>query len=237
MNNLTVAICDDSKQMCEYIEFICGRADDIEFVGYACSSKECLALVEEKAPDVLLLDIQIEQDNSGVLLIPQILDIEPQTKILILTVHKEDEYIFSALAEGASNYILKTQSAEEILSAVRNVNKDNLQLNADITKAILNQGKKIQRSQQSLLYTANIIWQLTASEYEVLKSVYDGKSYKEIAKERYVEEGTIRVLVSRLLKKFNVERMSVLVKELRNLQIFDFCGFHDFNKKTDRNEE
>ena len=221
MNKISVAICDDSRQICDYIEFICNREDIIDFKGSANSSGECLDLIQAEMPDVLLLDMQIECDNSGVLLIPEILGIKNDIKIIILTVHKEDEYIFEALCEGAVNYILKTCSEEEIIGAIKDATRDNIELSPEVSKAILKQGKEIKRAQKSMLYLVNIVRNLSSSEFEVLKAVYDGKSYKDIAKERVVEEGTIRVQVSRILRKFNVGSMRALVKNLRDLQIFE----------------
>ncbi len=221
MNKISVAICDDSRQICDYIEFICNREDSIDFKGSANSSGECLDLIQAEMPDVLLLDMQIECDNSGVLLIPEILGIKNDIKIIILTVHKEDEYIFEALCEGAVNYILKTCSEEEIIGAIKDATRDNIELSPEVSKAILKQGKEIKRAQKSMLYLVNIVRNLSTSEFEVLKAVYDGKSYKDIAKERVVEEGTIRVQVSRILRKFNVGSMRALVKSLRDLQIFE----------------
>lgn len=224
MGKFSVAVCDDSRQICDFIEFIVTRENDIDFAGSASSSEDCLSLVRRKRPDVLLLDMQIECDNSGVLLIPKILAIKSDIKIIILTVHQEDEYIFEALCEGALNYLLKTDSDRDIITAIKKTWEDDIEFSTAVSQAILKQSKEIKRAQKSMLYLVNIMRNLSTSEFEVLRAVYDGKTYKEIAKERVVEEGTIRVQASRILRKFNTGSMRSLIKDLRNLQIFELFG-------------
>ena len=95
MDKLRIAVCDDFKEIRKYIEFFCNKEEDVECVASASNSAECLEMVKKYKPDILLLDIQMETDDAGLNIMPDLMDIHPEMKIIILTAHLEDDYIFS----------------------------------------------------------------------------------------------------------------------------------------------
>lgn len=221
MNNIKVAMCDDLKELCLYYRYIIDREDDMEFVGCAHNSAECTELVARTKPDILLLDIQLESLEAGIELIPMLKEENPDTKIIVLTVHNQDEYIFNALADGADDFLLKTYPDEQVLSTIREVFSGEHHINHNAIDKLLKVCNNYRNRQKSLMYIVNNFTQLSHTEIEILRDIYDGLSYKEIAKKRYIEEISVRVHVSRILKKFQYSSMRSLIKTLSELKVFD----------------
>lgn len=113
MEKIKVVLCDDMRYLCQYFEILINREADMEVVGIAENSEECLALVREKKPDVVLLDIQMSTDDDGIIILENILKEEPDTKVIMLTIHEEDELIFRSLSLGACDYNAEINRAGE----------------------------------------------------------------------------------------------------------------------------
>lgn len=222
MEKIKVVLCDDMRYLCQYFEILINREADMEVVGIAENSEECLALVREKKPDVVLLDIQMSTDDDGIIILENILKEEPDTKVIMLTIHEEDELIFRSLSLGACDYMLKSTEPENIIEAIRGAHEGRSMLNPCIAKKLLEECAKVRRQQHAAMSQLHSIALLTASEYKILRMIYDGNSYAEIAKQRFVEEVTIRTQVNKILKKFNASNMKQLVAQLRETQIFYF---------------
>lgn len=116
LGKIKVAMCDDLEYLCKYFRTEINANEDMECVTLAHNSAQCIEMVKETKPDILLLDIQMETNDAGINVIPKILSESPQTKIIVLTIHESDEYIFRALTNGAIDYLIKTSPLEEILA-------------------------------------------------------------------------------------------------------------------------
>ena len=155
MDKIKLAMCDDVESLCKYFMIAVEPEADIEFVGMAFDSISCVEMVKEKKPDVLLLDIQMETNEAGVNAIPKIKDVSPDTKIIVLTIHQEDEYIFKAFTNGCIDYQIKTSPIEEILASIRAVHANKLTLRPAIAQKILTHCESMSNKHQSLMYMFN----------------------------------------------------------------------------------
>lgn len=218
---IRLAMCDDMNSYCHYLQRSFSKSEDIEIVGIANSTKECILMVEKCMPDVLLLDVQMERETSGIEIIPALLKSSPDTKIIILTIHYEENLVFKALTYGAVDYAIKSESDDELIEIVRKTYNNIPTLSNKTIQAIINEGAKIKQQNSSLMYMINTVAKLTKSELNILYDLHLGLSYREIAKKRYVEEITIRSQVSRILKKFDESNIKEIVKSLDELQFFE----------------
>ena len=228
MDKIKVALCDDMEEFCYYMKNCIDFEDTLECAGMAHNSKDCIEMCKNTQPDILLLDIQMETYTAGTDAIVNIKTVSPRTKIIVLTIHNESKQIFSALVNGADDYKLKTAPIEEIFETIQNVYSNKHQLKPEITKILLDECNRIKNENMSLLYVLNTVTKLTTSEYRILNDLCHGLTYADIAKKRYVEITTIRSQVSRILKKFNVTDVSVLIASLNQTHMFDLL------KKADR---
>ena len=102
------AICDDAEYLCKSFEWAFEKEPDLVFDGFATDEQSCLELVKEKRPEILLQDIQMEEPTTGIEIIPKLKEIVPDLKIIMLTNYDDDNYVFSAFVNGATDYVLKT---------------------------------------------------------------------------------------------------------------------------------
>lgn len=216
------AVCDDADYICTNFKMDLSRYDNFEFLWKANSGAQCLQLMEQSPPDILLLDIQMETETTGIDILPELKELSPSTKIIMLTSFDDSEYIFSAFANGAESYLVKTTEADKIAETMVSVRENKTMLPPDIARKLALKSKQIANSQKSLLYTAEIMSRLSASEYIILKEVCAGRSYKEIAQTRFVDVSTVRTHASRIIKKFNLPSMNDVVKALRELNVMDW---------------
>lgn len=221
MDKIRVLLCDDMDYLCQYFELLLNKEEDIEVVGTATDPKKCLELYHEKKPDVVLLDIQMQNDDDGIRVLEKMSE-NPEVKVIMLTIHEEDDLIFRALSSGACDYIIKSSGNQVIADSVRRAYNGEISLNPYIAQKLLKESKAVRERQVSAISMLHSIALLTSAEYKILRMIYDGLSYAEIAKQRYVEEVTIRTQVNKILHKFDKKNMKELIKELKNLQIFDF---------------
>jgi DNA-binding NarL/FixJ family response regulator len=119
------------------------------------------------------------------------------------------------------DYIIKTESVVEVINSIKSVYNNKLNLRPEVGEKILGEISRLKSKEASMIETLNIMSKLTNAEYEVLKSLYQGKTYRQIARERYVEQATLRCQVSRIIKKFGKGRISDIIKILKQLKIFD----------------
>lgn len=221
MGKIKVLVCDDMNYLCQYFKKLLGAEKDIEVVGIANSGDECVKLYIEKKPDVVLLDIQMKTEDEGILVLNSIMKLNSAAKVIMLTIHEEDELVFKALSGGACDYILKSMAEKNIIESIRKAYNGEVSLNPIIAKKILVEYDKMKKRQTAAMSLLHSVALLTAAEYKILRMVYDGLSYSEIAEQRFVEEVTIRTQINRILKKFGKRNMRDLVKELKDIQFFD----------------
>ncbi|MCU6710232.1 response regulator transcription factor [Paenibacillus sp. J5C_2022] len=221
MDSIRIVVADDIEDIRNYFRMILDRETDIEVIAMAGSGEEAVEVVREGSPDVVLMDIEMETPLAGIDAIGRIKAEWPEVKIIVLTIHEEDDVLFQAYGAGAVDYIVKTSSIADILNSIRSAHRDRLYMRPEIAEKILGEFSKLQNEKNSLIYTLNIMSRLTDSEFAILTSVYEGATYKEIAKSRYVEEVTIRTQVNKILKKFKMRSMKEVMGSLHELKVFD----------------
>ena len=221
MDQIKIAIVEDMIDIAEYFAMVLGKEPDFEVVGMAHSGAKGVELVQKTVPDIVLMDIQMEHQYAGIEAIEKIKADLPAVKIIVLTVNEEDEMIYRAFAAGASEYIVKSASVANIINSIHLVYENQLSLRPEIASKILDEFSRIKTYQDTLIYTLNIVSRLTTAEFEVLMALRNGKSYHQVATERYVEDVTFRTQVNKILKKFGEHNIKAVIKRLEQLRIFD----------------
>lgn len=219
MKKISVLVCDDAKYICTFFEMMLNNTDNIECVAKAFNEKDVIEKAESAKPDIVLLDIQMDNEKSGIKLIPKIFEASPNSKIIIMSVHEDDGIVYEAIRAGASDYCTKNQEPEEILRIIEKVYEGNNEIRASIVKKITNQFTAVEERQRSLLYMFNKMIVLSKVELDILKSLCMNKSYDDIADERHIEPSTVRTHVHRILKKMEYSNMSSLVKDLNDMNM------------------
>jgi DNA-binding NarL/FixJ family response regulator len=206
---IRVLLVDDQAMVRAGFRMILNTEQDIEVVGEAEDGLQAISNVRKLQPDVVLMDIQMPVMN-GLEATRQLLGSknEGRTKILILTTFERDEYIFEALRLGASGFLIKNASPEDLISAVRVVAEGNSLLSPSVTRRIIAEfiHRQVPREHKEDLK------KLTEREIEVLRLLAKGKTNNEISLELCVTEATVKTHVSNILTKLNLrDRVQAVV--------------------------
>lgn len=199
MSDLTkVIIVDDQRLMRDGLRLLLELEDGIEVVAEAADGKEGIATFQEHAPDVVLMDIRMP-NMTGIEATKEILRIDPQARIIILTTFDDDDLIMQGIQAGALGYMLKDLSGEELAAAIQTVMAGGSQLDARVTRKLL--GQISNPLQKSATVETDL---LTEREIEILSLVAEGFSNPEISRQLHLAEGTVKNYVSGIIQKLDV---------------------------------
>lgn len=169
-----------------------------EVVGEASTAKEALESVASLHPDIVLMDIRLP-GTSGIEACEEVTTHFPETKVVMLTSYAEDEMLFSAIRAGASGYVLKQISSDDLLRALEAVGRGEALLDTAVTQRVFQEVRRAVKEEEASAF-AN----LSQQERHVLLLVSEGKTNREIAKALFLGEGTVRNYVSSILSKLGV---------------------------------
>ena len=207
--SIRILLADDQVMVRTGFRMILESEPDLEVVGEADDGAKAVAAVRSLRPDVVLMDVQMP-NLDGLEATRQIaaLNLDPETRILILTTFERDEYVFEALRSGASGFLLKNASPEELIDAVRIVAEGNSLLAPSITRRVIEEFVKAPVP----LPDCPDMDMLTEREQEVLRLLARGNSNAEIANTLFVGEATIKTHISNILTKLDLrDRVQAVV--------------------------
>ncbi|WP_058041628.1 response regulator [Streptomyces roseifaciens] len=202
MTTIRVLIADDQMMVRQGFTVLLNAEPGIEVVGQAVDGLDAVAKTAELAPDVVLMDIRMPE-LGGIEATRRITaPAEATTKVLVLTTFDLDEYVYEALRAGASGFLLKDASAEDLARAVRVVAAGDALLSPNITKRLISEFSRMTGAPRAPLKER--VGSLTERETEVLSLVAQGLSNAEIAARLVVAEQTVKTHVSRILVKLGL---------------------------------
>lgn len=199
MNNIRVLIADDHSMVRQGIKQILELENDITVVALAANGVEAIKLTREFKPDVILMDINMPGMN-GLQAIKELKDEKVSSRIIVLTIHQDREYLFKTLQMGAEGYVLKDAEPSLLIEAIRSVFRGQSFIQPNMTKELVKEFNRVTLHEKD----KNDENSLTSREVEVLELIAEGMINKEIAKQLYISEKTVKNHVSNIFKKLNV---------------------------------
>jgi NarL family two-component system response regulator LiaR len=216
---IRVLIVDDHAVVRQGLQTFIDLQEDMRVVGEGSNGVEGVELAGRLLPDVILLDLVMPL-MDGVNATREILEVSPQSHILILTSFGEDDKVFPAIRSGAQGYLLKDIHPNDLVRAIRDVNQGKVQLHPDIAKRLMNAVSSSPRGEPQPPggpAQPNIAGQLTERELEVLRLIARGMNNREIAEKMVISEKTVKTHVSNILGKLNLEdRTQAAIWALKN---------------------
>jgi DNA-binding NarL/FixJ family response regulator len=194
-----VLLVDDDQLMRAGLRAVLSSDADIEVVGEAATGRAAVARVRALRPDLVLMDVRMP-DLDGIAATREVLATSPDVKVVILTTFEDDDYIFGALSAGASGFLLKRTTPEELLAAIHTVAAGDSLLSPSVTRIVL---ERLAR-QPAPQIAGSAVADLTPREREVLGLVARGLSNGEIAAALVIEESTVKTHVKRILGKLGL---------------------------------
>ncbi|MBN8862210.1 MAG: response regulator transcription factor [Sphingobacteriales bacterium] len=200
MKDISVCIVDDNRDLRNALEEIISMSEGYECVGTLGTAEEAIRQIPELHPDVVLMDINLGTEESGIDCVRVLKQQVPATNFMMCTVYEEDEKIFQALSAGASGYILKKTAPARLLGAIRELYQGGAPMSSQIARKVVAafQGKPAASSETEALDG------LSNREKEILEQLSKGLMYKEIAAELFISPETVRKHVYHIYEKLHV---------------------------------
>lgn len=196
---LKVLLVDDDDLMRAGLRAVLSSDKTIEVVGEASNGRYAIDRVRALRPDLVLMDVRMP-DLDGIAATREVLATSPEVKVVILTTFEQDDYIFGALAAGASGFLLKRTRPEELLAALHAVAAGDSLLSPSVTRTVI---ERVSRQPLQGPDSAKLA-ELTPREREVLELIARGLSNHEIAAELVIEESTVKTHIKRILMKLQL---------------------------------
>jgi DNA-binding NarL/FixJ family response regulator len=201
MNFISLLIVDDHPVVQQGLQYLLHSCDDIKVMGSFSFGKEALQFLKFNKVDVVLLDVNLP-DIHGIEMCREIKKIQAKTYILALSNHSERSLITQMVHSGASGYMLKNASSDELIQAIRDVMQGKLAFNQQVQKILL----------QAASPEFSEIPQLTRREKEILQRIATGMTTAQIADELFISPLTVESHRRNLMQKFKVDNAPALIK-------------------------
>jgi len=207
MKKIKLLVADDHKIFRQGIKKLLEEEPDLQVVGEAADGREAVKKATELKPDMVLMDIAMAKLN-GLEATRQIKKSLPRTKVVMLTMHKNEEYVLQSFQAGASGYILKEGAVEELVSAIRSIHQDKSFLSPAISKTLID--AYLRKMETGKIETPFDL--LTDREREVLQLIAEGYTNREVAKALFISVKTVEAHRAHIMQKLNIHEVAKLVK-------------------------
>lgn len=216
-HSIKVLLADDHQLFREGLKRILNMEEDIEVVGECSDGTQVLESCQIYHPEIVLMDINMPQQN-GVDATAELRAALPEIKVIILSIHDDESYVFETLRKGATGYLLKDMEAESLINAIRTVAEGNAFIHPKVTGKLIHQLRRMEYlSETGAIAEDNAIREagvkfvagedspLTRREAEVLRLMAEGRSNKMIGEHLFISEKTVKNHVSSILQKMDVD--------------------------------
>lgn len=200
---IKILIADDQELIRQGLQIVLSNREGFRVTDAVANGQEVIKSVRQEMPDVILLDIRMPK-MDGVQCTKILKENYPDIKIIILTTFDDDEYVYNALKFGASGYLLKGVSMDELAEAIKTVYSGRAMINPDIATKVVKLFSQMAKADYSIPVGAKGTREITKAEWRVIEQVEYGASNKEIADVLKLSEGTVRNYLSTILGKLEL---------------------------------
>jgi two-component system NarL family response regulator len=212
-----VLVVDDHALFRRGLEMVLAQETDVEVVGEASDGSEAVSKATELLPDIVLMDIRMP-GRGGIEACSAVKEVVPSSKIIMLTISDEEADLYEAIKAGASGYLLKEIPIEEVADAIRTVWSGQSRISPSMASKLLNEFASMTKVSEERPQVP--VPRLTDREMEVLRLVAKGMNNRDIAKELYISENTVKNHIRNILEKLHLHsRMEAVVYAVREKMI------------------
>ncbi|MGD0969821.1 MAG: response regulator transcription factor [Desulfobaccales bacterium] len=205
----SILLADDHVMFRRGIQRIIQGINDVEVVGEANDGFELIALLKTTSPQLVILDISMP-NLRGLEATREIKIINPEVKVLILTMHKDQEYLYHAFAAGAEGYLLKEDADSDLISAIDTLRKGGTYISPLLAPQLADLFKE--KARPAGEQAASSGQHLTTREREIIKLIAEGKSSKEVGELLFISSRTVQHHRANIMRKLKVKKTADLVK-------------------------
>lgn len=205
--NYQIVLADDHILVRSGLSRILGEEPNLEIVAEAGDGLELLSALNKIKPDLIILDVSMP-NLRGIEAIPEIRRIRPEAKVLILTMHKEEEYLYQAVSAGADGYLLKDDAEKELFTAIDNIREGKIYISPSLADQSMQNWARLRRGEDD----SHVSDVLTVRQREILKLIAEGKTNKEIGDLLCLSVRTVERHRANIMDKLNIRKTAELVQ-------------------------
>ena len=202
-NEITLVLADDHAVVRSGTRELLEQQPDLKILGEASNGEQAVKMAQEFKPDVIVMDVRMPK-MTGIEATRKIKSDYPDVKVLVLTAHDDDEYVFALLQAGANGYLLKTAEIDELVKAIRTVASGQSALAPEVTGKVVAQFASGKSLPEALNDTQDQYDGLTERELGILELVGKGLSNKQIGKQLFISDRTVQAHLSNIFSKLGV---------------------------------
>ena len=223
---IKVMLCDDMESIRNYFRKAIESQTDMKVVCTAASGKEAVqaleGMEERMLPDIILMDIQMEDERAGITATGLIHEKWPKSKILMLTIHQNDDLLIEAYLAGAVDYLVKDVPMEVVCNTLRDAYRNENFVGTVIREKTRERLDKNKLMEVSMVFFVNKLSKLTVSEWRILHLLYEGKKRKEISVQEVLSEETVKLHIRHILRKLDFATTRELILFLKAIHFLDY---------------
>jgi len=205
---ITILIADDHAVVRSGLAMLINSQPDMEVVGVAADGREAVDLAVKLLPEVVVMDLRMPPGENGLLATARLQELAPQIKVLILTMHDDEEYLFQALKVGAMGYILKNAPEFDLIKAIHTVSQGHPYLYPSATQSLIDDFLR-HKNKGSALESLTL---LTEREEQTLRLVAMGYANKDIAEKLCLSVKSVEAYKARIMEKLQLKTRPELVR-------------------------
>jgi len=217
---IKVLVAEDIEPIRRHYAEILSKDPSIDVVAQVGNGYEAVLRTALLRPDVILMDIEMEEKDAGLRATREILKQFPETRIIVLTVYKEDELVFSAFQMGVCDYLVKDSKALDIIKCVKDAHLGQSPIRSEIASMIRTEFRRVKSYESSFRELLELLIRLTPTEIDILCLLARGMGRKEICEYRHVEMTTLKTHVHSVLKKLGKDSIQGVLDTLNDLELF-----------------
>jgi DNA-binding NarL/FixJ family response regulator len=200
---IKILVADDQELIRQSLEIVLNSRDNLKVIDTVANGQDVIRSVRANKPDIILMDIRMPKID-GVQCTQIIKEFCPDIKIIILTTFDDDEYVYNALKYGASGYLLKGVSMDELVNAIETVYSGRAMINPDIATKVVRLFSQMAKGDYVIQVGSKGKEELTKTEWKIIQQIELGASNKEIADKLNLSDGTVRNYLSAILNKLEL---------------------------------
>jgi DNA-binding NarL/FixJ family response regulator len=202
-----IVLADDHQLVRHGLRRILEEKSTLEVAGEASDGLELLSILNKIDPNLIVLDLSMPH-LRGIEAIPEIRHIRPDVKVLVLTMHNEEEYLYQAISEGADGYLLKDDAEKELFSAIESIRGGKIYISPALADQSMRNWARLRRGEEDSHFAES----LTVRQREILKLIAEGKSNKEIGDLLCISVRTVERHRANMMSKLNIRKTAELVQ-------------------------
>lgn len=207
MNKIRIVLADDHMILRKGLRSLLEAEKQVEIVGEGENGNDVVRLADKLDPDIIVMDISMPKMN-GVEATKRVKKRHPNIKVIILSRHREEEFIFQALNAGADGYLVKESAPSELISAIESVQRGDSYLSPSVSRLVVDEYIKKAKNTELV----DKFESLTAREMEVLQLLAEGFSVKEISENLYISKNTVNSHRTHIMDKLDIHSTAKLIQ-------------------------